>query len=271
MAAYHTFSKSYSILENIKKHTLTPYSENILYPDTFTFSSATGILHFNSTDKKSANIYEVITDLEVGDIVEVTVDFRSLSGTLPKIAFDEFGNTDYFNAEYKQIKRLGEWETLSAKYVFRDFSDRKKLRYTIGLWTADVGEFQMRNLRATIQTKRNVVDENKQISASFELKPFEIRKDSGVWDVRTDFAYAESTLVVISDTTLQLNFAKPFQTRPVSALSGDFFVNSYKVNPKIGQANKDYLQIQFYDSVDGTLKNLSDVPNYTHFGLIVVG
>lgn len=264
--------KSYSVLENIKSHMLIPYYENQIYPDAFTFSESTGIIHVNSTTAKAGYLYDSFEGMTLGDIVEVTVDVRSLSGVLPRIAFDEYNSpTTYQNVEYTQATKVGEWETLKFKYVFRDLKGFKKIRCIIGLWTADAGEFQMRNLRIGLKTKRNYEDEKSFLSKSFEIKPYEIRKRDGIWEIREDFATGGGSISVLSSNQLGLTFLQPFQKRPVSAGATDFYMESWKFSIKIGDAQKTGVKISIFDADTNKAQQLDAIPNDTHFSIILVG
>lgn len=270
--SFHNTVKSYSILENLKLHMTIPYYEQI-YPDAFTFNETTGIITVNSTSAKPGYLLETLESLTVGDIIEVTGEFRCLSGTLPKVDFDEYNSaTTYQSMEYVQIKKNGEWETLKARYIFRDLKGHKKLRCVIGLWTADSGEYEMRNVRILVKSKRNIEDEKKQtLSPPLEQKPFVIRKNNGSWEIREDFAHGEALLEVVSTVTLQLKFSKQFRNRPVGVLGLDFYMNSYKYDVRIGDLQKDRAKIQFYDKEKNELQQLSAIPNDTHFSVLLIG
>ncbi|KXI78605.1 hypothetical protein ACS52_11330 [Bacillus cereus] len=268
--AFNQTLYSYSVLDNLKLRMSIPYYENQIYPDAFTFNSTTGIIHVNSTSEKPGYLVENFYNLELGDIIEITAEFRVLSGTGPKIAFDEYIDASTSqNTEYTQVKRVGEWETLKAKYVFRDLKGFKKLRTSIGLWTKDSGEYQMRNVRTLVKSKRNT--EGEKSKASFSLKPYVIRKNGTIWEIRTDFAHSEGSLERVSSKVLKVKFGESFSNRPAASISSDFYMDSYKYHITVGNLQKDSAYIQIYDNATNTLQELDAIPDGMHFSLVFVG
>ncbi len=276
MAFYERF-RSYSILENLKKRMTIPYYEGQIYPDAFTFYPTQGIIHVISNAGTSGYLSDTFDNLELGDVVEVSCEMLSLSGTMPRISFDEYNSVggnpnDYTGTEFTQLINRGQWETFKTRYVVRDLKGTKKIRCVIGLWTADSGEYQMRNLRISVKTKKNIENEQLQVNPPLEFKPFAIRKLNGYWQIRDDFANGGATLSGGSDnTTIVINFSKPFQKRPVATVGGDYYKSSSKYIPKVSNAQKASAEIRLFDALTNVAKPLSDVEEETHFMVNFIG
>lgn len=82
--------------------------------------------------------------LEIGDVINVSVEVFNISGTKAKLSVD--------NDEINSLK-YNTWETLNMKYVVRS-----KGTHTIyaGIWRNDVGEFMMRNIKCEVLSQRKL-------------------------------------------------------------------------------------------------------------------
>lgn len=83
-------------------------------------------------------------ELEIGDVINVSVEVFNISGTKAKLSIDD----DEINS-----LKYNAWETLNMKYVVR----RKGAHAIyVGIWRDDVGEFMMRNIKCEVLSQRKL-------------------------------------------------------------------------------------------------------------------
>lgn len=266
MTFYNRFN-SYDYLEKIQKYAALPYSPTPQL-NYFTFDNTTGVMYVNVDNTKPGYISDIFNNLTAGDVIEVAADVRNLSGEKVKVAFEEYtadGNTSIPIHTYSTQKQ-GEWEKLNFKYIFRDVYGAKKARVVVGVFTVDIGEFEIRNIRINIKTKRNYVS----LNTLFEIKPFELRKNAGTWELRTDFANGGGTVSIVDSYTLRITFTTQFINRPVAVVSNDFTFSSADYQIRVGNLNKGYADVKIYDNT-GTAVQLANVADSTHFGIMFIG
>ncbi len=94
--------------------------------------------------------------LQIGDIIEIKCEVYSVSGVLPKIAIDGVGgisNPGLVNtAGYTYTS--GTWVPITLKYIIQKLSN--SYHVLLGTFTADTGEYKIRNLSIKISTNTNI-------------------------------------------------------------------------------------------------------------------
>lgn len=91
---------------------------------------------------KESWVSENLGNLEVGDLINVSVEVFNISGTKAKISISDAGVDSEINST-----KENEWEILNLKYVVR--RNNQHILY-VGIWMNDVGEFIMRNIRCEV-------------------------------------------------------------------------------------------------------------------------
>lgn len=268
MTYYNNF-KSYDYADKLKKYTTLTYSPVPGTLNSFSFDESNGVVGVNVDSTKAGTFVDTFTELVAGDVIEVVAEIRNISGTKVKVGLREFNSSgNPFDMHVYQSVKQGEWETIYYKYVFRNLNNSKKLMFNIGLYTADIGNFEMRNLRVNIKTKRKYVPE---IAPSLIVKPFELKKNATAFEIRTDFINGGGTLSVIDTKTLRITFNERFSNfRPVAAVSGDYAAFSLSYNVRVGNLTKDYADIVFANS-SGTTVTLDSIQENCHFGVTFFG
>ena len=105
-------------------------------------------VQIKTDNTKEAWISEDLGNLEVGDIINVSVEVYNISGAKAKISIFDAG-------EDKEISstKQSEWEILNLKYVVR--RNNSHVLYA-GIWKSDVGEFIMRNIKYEILSQSKI-------------------------------------------------------------------------------------------------------------------
>ena len=88
-------------------------------------------------------------ELEVGDIINVSVEVFNISGEKSKISIEAIGG----GSQEISSEKNNEWEILQLKYIVR--KDTIHSLY-VGIWRDDVGEFMMRNIKCEVLSQRKL-------------------------------------------------------------------------------------------------------------------
>lgn len=265
---YYNNFKSYDYADKLKKYTTLAYSPVPGTLNSFSFDESNGVVGVNVDSTKAGTFVDTFTELVAGDVIEVVAEIRNISGTKVKVGLREFNSSgNPFDMHVYQSVKQGEWETIYYKYVFRNLNNSKKLMFNIGLYNADAGNFEMRNLRVNIKTKRKYVPEIiEKITKSYYLK-----KNASDFEIRTDFQNDGGVLSVVDESTLRITFAQRFPNkRPVPVPGVDFASFGMNYQMYIGNSTKDYVDIVFSNR-NGTRVKLSDIQENCHFGVVLLG
>jgi hypothetical protein len=202
-------------------------------------------------------------DLYIGDIVEIQVECRLISGSPFRLSIEEFGQNLFEITSSNE-----EYEILTFKHVVQRNIPKGNTtsRINIGYYTADGGEYEVRNPVMKVSTK-NTQPPIKPIN----LQKFVVKKDATLgWMIRSDvFASDGGTITILDTNTLKITFTNAFETRPICVCGGEYYGNSYKYRPAAGYADKTFVYIRLVKS-DGTFAELSTVEADVYFDVILV-
>jgi len=202
-------------------------------------------------------------DLYMGDIVEIQLECRLISGSPFRLSIDELGQNLFEITSSNE-----EYEILTFKHLVRQNIPKGSAnsRINIGYYGADSGEYEVRNVIVKVCTKNA-----QPITTPINLKKFVVKKDASLgWVIRSDvFASDGGTITELDSNTLKITFNKAFDTRPICVCGGEYYDFSYKYRPVSGYADKTFVHIRLV-KVDGTFATLSTVESDVYFDVILV-
>lgn len=98
----------------------------------------------DGSDTIKGAIHVALGNLSIGDTVEVKMEVMNISGTKAKIVIDAPLGTPIASI---QSEKTGEFESIGGKFVV---ISNNKTTLVLGLSTADIGDFYMRNVEIVI-------------------------------------------------------------------------------------------------------------------------
>lgn len=214
--------------------------------------------------------------LKIGDIVTLRCEVMNISGTKAKLALDR-SLTDVTGAGGSlfqiQSSKTGVFETMEFKAII--YQDGY-YRMTAGLFTADAGEFYLRNCVAEIESVVNLNQTFQSYRRSF--KHFTLQVASGVTGVFTLNAASTYDGATISiDSALKciyIDYAEPFThtaKNPMVILSQDGTVNSKLYEFKNRTSTTTRARIEVFDKATNTLIDPATVTGLVYFHVFVTG
>ena len=241
------------------------YTDSTPTGNEWTYNNTLQAMHMKSVDTtKAGYCLQEFGNLRTGDIVEISAEIYSVSGVKPKIAMEAEINSTWTNRGTVQADKSGEWEVIKLKYVVRD--NNIKHRAKIGISTDEIGEFYVRNIRIEVLTQE------RQKRAIIRVAM--IRKVNDTWEARAEFANDECNVTIYDERTLQITFAKPIPTtlRAACFVSNEYYTiyNQYMVRGSYSY--NDNLLVRFF-SFENLINAvpLADIPNNTHFAVLLIG
>ena len=170
-------------------------------------------------------------NMNVGDKIRCSLELKSISGVKPKVAFDKAGvgninNTSNFSYEANKYVPLSIEAVVTQAGLYN---------LVIGLYTADVGEYIVRNIRINVDTNHHYVEE----------RLYSLQYKSGVWTsvnnpTREKFQVEKDT---IADAFI-FRYETPFILGVPFVLAQADYSTDYSV--KIGNVTKDSFGFKFY-------------------------
>lgn len=220
--------------------------------------------HINGT---SAGVKETIEMplgyFKVGDIINLSAEFMNISGVKGKIALDYAGDVSG-NAFIVQTALTNEFENLGVTHAVKYEGYYTAL---FGIFTADIGEFYVRNCVARCESSY-LEDSSpyKQTAKAFTIKT------TGIGVFAKDVAFGmDDCTITVNASYLVLNFSKPFTyyfTKPIVTIGKD--VTSRNYNITTSSATNNTITIQLWDSA-GNLVDHTQIVAGIYFSIIAVG
>jgi len=247
--------------------TLKPYyvSSLPLAVNQWTYDDTTMSAQINVDNTMQGYVLENLGFLRVGDIINVSMEVYNISGTMAKIAVDNSSTNnlnEYTNAGHVSSQKTNEWEKVTMKFVVRE---NKYHRVTAGIWTSDVGEFKIRNIRIEVLSQEQ--------QKSTDIRTATIRKNAGNWEVRTDFYYDNCTISQYSSTELEVTFTSPLHPslRAGAIVSQEYYAISNNYIARCSYSFNNKARISFYPTDNLTTPaQLNTLPNETHFTILLI-
>lgn len=242
-------------------------SKDDVVDNTYYFDSKTNTIYAKSAIGVRGMIAFKLSNLSIGDIIEVETELRSISGSKPFVTITECG-ADYESAYNDLIKTYydnndNNYITVSAKSYIINTTHALVL---IGLGRDDAGEYHIRLPRVRVTKKKHFTTP--------QIMQYSINKYPDGWVLRTDnwASSAGATITEIDANTLKITFDKPFDKRPIPSIAQCFetATDSHKYNAKVGQITVDSIQIKFFDSSNNVVP-LANMKNYYYVFLTLIG
>ena len=133
--------------------------------NTYAYNDTYKALRINdSSATNKGSIHVALGTLSIGDSVEVRLDVMNVSGVKAKIVIDAPLGAQI---ALVQSEKYGEFETIGGKFVI--ISDNKAT-LVVGLFTADIGDFYIRNIKIIVNGGIEGIYESGSNSAGSYIK-----------------------------------------------------------------------------------------------------
>lgn len=240
-------------------------SVDLIVDDTFFYDRSTFTLKGKSTSLKRGSICIKFDNVRSGDIIECECEIRKISGDNPYVSITECDSTHErdFNELCKKHYNLdGEFQLIK---LTTNMINDKSVNVIFGLGLDEVGEYEVRNMKARIL--RNVDNAIKKVTKSYAI----YKMPTG-WQIRTDVwdSDIDGSLTVKDTNTLKLNFDR-FKLAPIPSIGENFDNNGIKYDVRVGQVKHDSIEIKVVDRTTNTLVDLSTLSNYFQFYVTLNG
>ena len=198
-----------------------------------------------------------VFNLKKRDKIRVICEVISYSGVLPKFALDKYSGGALDNTN-NTTYATGEWVQFDE--TFNITTNDINFRVMLGLFTADVGIFAVRNLKIIVYSDTCVTLPDERI--------FGIWKINGAWEIDNRQSCDVGTLTTLNTQAMQLDFGIPFKYFgiPVAQITQDY---GTAIGAVIGTVSRANLFIRFKNP-DGTAVNIADIPDNYYCYLRVV-
>jgi len=247
------------------------YSAEPIGSNQFHYSADINRLHVKKDNTRCGQTSFYIPSLRIGDKVLVEFEYLIVSpletNGIIRVSFNEIESNDpnktpilmsYYDAPHNN----GEYKKSTVSYMVTN-TNHKNLLVDIGMPWWKTGEVYIRDLRVVVQRSIPLLLDS--------IKGCMIRKNSGVWEIRSDFYGSDIGTITVKDvTTLSITFKNPFQNRPVATANSDSAVLSGKYRPCVGLLTQLGCDIKFIKN-DNTFANLADIEESAHFSFIFLG
>lgn len=239
---------------------------DILTNNTFTFDGKVVKCLKDNTKMSLFPIY--FETNEIGDVFEIEVEVRSISGAYPKIYIHETRNiyslSNTIEVAQTIATKTGEWELIKFNHIFVGYSEERNTKISVGLPTSEAGEFEFRNFKIRCLRDSNTKKE------VLKIRPMTICKDGGVWSVREDTAKIDTpSIEVIDDTTVRINYGCLYDLKPVITLGNDYN-SGWRHKCIIQSIQSGYADFKFVKT-DGTYISIADIFQPCTINILVVG
>lgn len=252
----------------------TKTTENDILPDnTYAYNSTYKAAHLkdaNATTAKGAFSIPV-GFAQKGDFIKVSAEVMNISGVKTKIALDRSltnpSGSGSGNSFIVQSEKVGEFEKIEIEYLCEYDAYYSAL---FGVFTADIGEFYIKNCYIEVNTKFNALP--KKYKQGF--RTYMILGNNGVYSVQNNFADDIATLTVDSvNKEINLVHGKVFSgTKAGVGFLGE---NSSGVSPtykvKLQSFTLTGCKIKLYDVATNTLQDPSLISGQIWFSLFFSG
>lgn len=241
-----------------------PYSTSVS-TDTITISNnIIKINKSNTTLRGGINI--VFKDVRKGDIIEFSGEFKNISGSLGRISVYEMSNM-YIDSTFTLIdyiltdSNINSYQIVKNKFLAT--KDYPNIAISFGVWTNDICEIDMKNIKATLNRKN--------FKKEYTIKPYCIQKKDTDWVIRDDMACGDGELLSQNDNTLRITYSIPFNSRPIMGTVNTPFAGGQKYELVNLYNQQDYIDFQVVDRTTNTVVDLSTIPTGAIFHLTLIG
>lgn len=228
----------------------------------------------DTTKKGTAEI--PLNYLKIGDIVTLRCEVMNVSGVKARLALDR-SLTDPTGSGgslfQTQSSKSGVFETMEFKAII--YQDGY-YRMTAGLFTADAGEFYVRNCVAEIESVVNLDQMFQSYKRSFKHFTLQVASGvTGIFTINPASTYDGATVTIDSALKcIYIDYAEPFThtaKNPMVILSQDGTVNSKLYEFKNRTSTPARARIEVFDKATNALVDPATVTGLVYAHIIVTG
>lgn len=243
-----------------------------LADNTYAYNTTYKAVHLKDagTDKKGTFSIPV-GYAKKGDFIKVSAELMSVSGERPKIALDRslssITGAGSGNSFIIQSEKVGEFEKIEIDYLCEYDAYYSVL---FGLFTADIGEYYIKNCYIEVKTKFNTLPKKYKQG----LRTYMVLGNNGSYSVQSNFADDTATLTVDSaNKEINLTHGKAFAgTKAGVGVLGE---SSSGVSPnyrvKLQSFTLTGCKIKIYDVASNTLQDPALISGQIWFSLLFSG
>jgi hypothetical protein len=193
--------------------------------------------------------------LEIGDKVDIEVEVMNLSGTKAKIAVDYYSDKNYSTIDTNwfiyQSENGNQFQRFGGSFV------STKAKYglaIIGLFTADAGDFYLRNVNIKITTNRSLLGD---VLGSYResKRMYTFKGSAGGFSLQT--GYTNDTCTFTIDSTakeLTITHDKPFTHFKLgTSISNVSATSDFKYLARTRSESANSFRVKFYDMDNKTI------------------
>lgn len=251
-------------------------SEDSVVVNSWAWNDAYKAAHISVDATRKGTTEIALGYLKIGDLVTLRCEVMNVSGVRAKLALDR-SLTDPTGAGgslfQTQSSKNGVFESMEFKAVI--YQDGY-YRMTAGLFTADAGEFYVRNCVAEVESVVNL--NQKYITYERSFKHFTLQVAAGATGVFTVNAAStyDSAVVTIDSTTrsIYVDYQKPFThtaKNPLVILSQDGTGNSSLYEFKNRTSSPTRARIEVFNKVTNTLIDPATITGLVYCHILVTG
>ncbi|WP_214797668.1 hypothetical protein [Exiguobacterium sp. s5] len=207
--------------------------------------------------------------LNVGDVIELSGEFAKVTGEISVgLERSDNANMSGFNLE-ESFASLNADTYLSRRNVKLNIDRSGFYRVAVGPYINGPSEFKSRNVSVLAHSTKMVKPWE---GLETGIRKAVIRKESGVFVKRSDFAGDACTIAETTSDTLTVTFATAFPVgslRPCYLVSGDYLTSQNNYMVKVDNASGVSATVRFYplNPVSNTPVALASLPNNVQFSL----
>lgn len=238
--------------------------------DSWAWNATLKAIHINKASTSIKGSVEIhLGYLKLGDKLTISTEFMNIAGTRGKIAL-ESGTNPAITTSYESEVLLTSEQGENFRNSEIEYNITKDAYYKIifGLFTADIGEFYIRNCVINIHSIYKEVENNFRQT----IKAFTIRTTGiGVFERDARFGVDECTINKLTNW-LEIVYSKPFtynNARPIVIVGAEHSAKDYLITCESNTILSTV--IKFYNKTTGTLIPTNDVPENLYFDIISVG
>ena len=227
--------------------------------DTYAWSSAYKALRINDVTKKGAISVGNFPKLKIGDTVKINAEVLNVSGVKAKIAIDYAGGVG--NLFILQSEKIGEFEKIGGEFVI---TKENSFAVLVGVFTADVGDFYIRNVEIEVVNKGRGIEPDKR-AYTFLFGASSLSLLSGYHPYSCTFSVSSTDVLITHD--------EPFTAvYPGAAVSNLSATGLDKIITKTRGESQTSLRVEFIDVTTGlaidptTLYGTGSYFNVIHHG-----
>ncbi len=233
--------------------------------NTYAWNDTYNALRINdaSTSLKGSITIPNFIHASVGDVVEFRCEIMNVSGEKGKIALDYENGA---NIMILQTEKTGEFEQIGGKFII---PQHRKVKAVIGVFTADVGDFYVRNIEIGVKEKAT----GSVTGFVPDLRAYNFFFSTEGLTLQNGY-HPYNCTATVSNTDVLITHGKPFENETYmgTAIANVSAAGVSDLIAKTRSESLTSLRVQFFNSTTGdlvdptTLYNTSTWFSVVHHG-----